>query len=120
MEGVAKLVEEGLHLAQAQQGGSVVGGLAEVHHQRDVGAHVGAVLLDPLALVLRHPGAAALALARIEIDEEHGQVAAVAVIDLVGAHVGVIDGDLLVLAEGDAVEARGQSEDALDDIFTSK
>ena len=64
--------------------------------------------------------AAALALARIEIDEEHGKVAAVAVIDLVGAHVGVIDGDLLVLTEGDAVEARGQSEDALDDVFHLK
>ena len=77
--------------------------------------HVLALLVDALSLVLRHPGAALLTFAGVEVGIEDGEVGTVAVKHLVGLHVGMVDGDVLVLLERDAVQTVGQSEHAVDD-----
>ena len=113
MKGVAKLVEEGLHLAQTQQRGRILSGLRQVHHHAHVRTDVLALVVDVLTLEIGHPGTALLALAGMEVGIEHGQVTAVAVEYLIGFHVGVVDGYLAVLAERDAVELVGQAKHAL-------
>ena len=80
-------------------------------------SYVFAFLVNKLPLVLRHPGTALLAFARVEVGVEHSQVASVLVENLVGFHVRMIDGNVLVFLECDAIQAVGQSEDSLDDVL---
>ena len=69
-----------------------------------------------LPLILRHPCTALLTLAGVEVGVEYGQVRTVLVEHLVGLHVGMVDGNVLVLLERDAVQPVGQSKHALDDL----
>ena len=117
---MAELMQEGLNLAQGQQGGLVFCRLGEVHHHRHMRAHIFVgftmlALLDILSLIFRHPGSALLAFARIKVGIEHSQEAAVAVEHLVSLHIRMVDGYILVFLERDAIQSVGQSEDALDD-----
>ncbi len=126
VEGVSELVEEGLHLTQRQQGGLLGCGFGEVHHHRNVGTDILAVIWAegllcieaflPLALIFRHPGTGLLSLTGMEVGIEDGEIAAILVEDLVGLDVGMIDGDVLVFLEGDAIEAVGEAEDTVDDF----
>ena len=113
---VAKLVEEGLHLAKRQQRGFFCRGLRKVHHHRDVGTHIHAFLVDILSLILSHPCSTLLAFAGVEVGIEHSQEGAVLVEHLVGLHVRVINGNILILLERDAIEFVGQSKDAIDNL----
>ena len=110
---MAELVEEGFYLAQCQQGRLVGCRLGEVHHHADMRTDVLALLVDELSLVFCHPCTSLLAFAWVEVGIEYSQVAAVLVEYLVGFDVWVVDGNVLVLLEGDAIELGGQSEDTL-------
>ena len=112
---MSEFVEEGLHFRECQQGRLFLGGFREVHHYADVRPHIDALAVDILSLVFRHPGAALLPFAGMEVGVEHGQEGTILVEHLVGLHVGMIHGNVLVLLEGDAIEAVGQSEDTVDD-----
>ena len=126
VQGVSELVEEGLYLAQRQQGGFLGRGFGEVHHHRDMGTDIlhiiwteGLLCIEaflPLALIFRHPGTGLLALTGMEVGIEDGEEATILVEDLVGLHVGMIDGDFLVFLEGDAVETVGEAKDTVDDL----
>ena len=72
--------------------------------------------VDILALVFGHPGASLLAFARMKVGIEDSQIGAVLVEDLISLHVGVINGNILVLLEGDAIEPVSQAEDSLDNL----
>ena len=113
---MAELMEERLHLAQRQQCRLVVRRLRQIHHHRHVRPHVLTFLIYILSLVFGHPCPTLLAFAWMEISIEDGEVRAVLVEHLVGFHVGVIDGYVLVLLERDAIQAVCQSEDAVDDL----
>ena len=70
---VAKLMQEGLHLAQRQQGGFVLRRFRQVHHHRDVWTDVFTFSVDILSLIFRHPRTALLAFARMEVGIEDGE-----------------------------------------------
>ena len=70
-----------------------------------------------LSLIFCHPGTSLLTLAGVEVGIEYGQVRAVLVEHLVGFHIGMIYGDILVLLESDAVQLISQSEDTFDNVF---
>ena len=53
----------------------------------------------------------------MEVGIEHGEIRSVLVEHLIGLHIRMIDGDVLVLLERDAVELVGQAEDAVDDLL---
>ena len=113
-------MEEGLDLAQSQQRRLVGGRFREIHHHTDVRTDVFALPRYPLPLIIGHPRAALLAFSRMEIGVEHGEIRTVFVEHLVGFHVGMIDGNRLVFLERDAVESRGEGENAVDDFFESE
>ena len=52
----------------------------------------------------------------MEVGIEYGEIGTVAIEHLVGFHVGVVDRDVLVLLEGDAVEAVGKAENAVNHL----
>ena len=81
-----------------------------------MGAHILALLIDKLSLILGHPCPTLLAFTRMEVGIEHGEIGAVSIEHLVGLHVGMIHGDVLILLERDAIQAVGQSEDAVDHL----
>ena len=68
--------------------------------------------LYPLALIFCHPSTPLLALARMEIGIEHSEERTVFIKHLIGFNIRMIDGNVLVLLKGDAVETISQSEDA--------
>ena len=74
VERVAELVQERLHLAERKQRRLVLRRLCKVHHNAHVRTHILAVAVNPLPLILRHPCASLLALARMEVGIEHGKV----------------------------------------------
>ena len=117
VEAVTKLVEEGLYLAQGQEGWLLGGRLGEVHHHADVRAHIGALVIYPLSLELCHPGTSLLALAREEVCIEYCQIAAILIEYLVCLDIRMIDRDVLVLLEGDAVELVGKTEYAINHLI---
>ena len=92
-----------------------------------MGTHVLAVIgaegflkvltLHPLPLIFCHPCPTLLAFARMEVSIENGQIGAILVKYLIGFDVRMVDGYCFVLLEGDAVEPRSQSEDAVDDLI---
>ena len=73
MQGVAKLVEEGLDLAQGQQRGFLVGGLGEVGDDGYVWAVVMARGIGPLLAEAGHPGSGLLRRTGEEVAVEHGK-----------------------------------------------
>ena len=103
MQAVSEFVEESLHLAQCQQRRLLGSRFREVHHHANVWSHVLPLLVNPLSLIFRHPCSALLSLARMEVGIEHGEIRTVLVEHLVCLHVGMIDGDVLVLLECYAV-----------------
>ena len=123
---MAEFVKECLHFAQREQGWVLSGRLRKIHHHADVRSHILlgaylaivelAFLFNPLPLELSHPGSTLLALTWIEVGIEHSQIRAVAVEHLVGLHVGMIDGNVAILLECDAIQTIGQSEHAVDDL----
>ena len=116
VQAVSKLVEEGLYLAQCQEGWLLLGRFGEVHHYTHMRAHIVALVVDPLSLELCHPSSSLLTLAREKVGVEDGEITAILVEHLVCLHVWVIDWDVLVLLEGDAVELVGKSEHAIDHL----
>ena len=117
MQRVAKLVEEGLHLAQSEQRRLLRGGLGEVHHHRHMRTHVLALLVDILSLILGHPCPTLLAFAWMEVGIEHSQEGAVLIEHFVGFHIRMIDWNVLVLLERDAIQTVGQAKHAIDDFL---
>ena len=53
----------------------------------------------------------------MEVGIEDGEERTVLIKDFVSLDVRVIDGDVLILLERDAIQLIGQSEDAIDDVF---
>ena len=117
VEAVTKLVEEGLYLAQGQEGWLLGGRLGKVHYHAHMRAHIGALVIYPLSLELCHPGTSLLALAREEVGIEDCQIAAVLIEYLVCLDIRMIDRDILVLLEGDAVELVGKTEYAINHLI---
>ena len=105
-------MEEGLDLAEREQGGLLCCGLGEIHHHAGMWTHIVALAVYPLSLKLCHPGSTLLALARVEVGIEHSEIAAVFVEHLVGFNVGMVDGYVFVLLEGYAVEGGGKPKHA--------
>ena len=112
VQAVAELVEECLALVEVEQRGFVFGGLGEVADHRDDGDDVVAVFVNVLLAEVGHPGAAALAFAREEVHIKDGDNL-VAVKHFVADGFGMVLGQLVVFAEGDAVELVGNGEGAL-------
>ena len=110
---MAKLVQEGLYLAQGEEGWLLGCWLGEVHHHAYVWTNVNALMVNPLSLEFCHPGTALLALAREEVGIEYGEIAAVLVEYLVCLHVWMVYRNILVFLEGDAVELVGKTEYAV-------
>ena len=110
---VAKLMQESLHLTQGQQCGFVLRRFRQVHHHRDVWTDVFTFSVDILSLIFRHPRTALLAFARMEVGIEHSEERAVLIEHLVSLDVRMIDGNVLVLLECDAIQLIGQSEDTV-------
>ena len=110
---MAKFVQEGLYLAQGEEGWLLGCWLGEVHHHAYVWTNVNALMVNPLSLEFCHPGTALLALAREEVGIEYGEIAAVLVEYLVCLHVWMVYRNILVLLEGDAVELVGKTEYAV-------
>ena len=100
---MAKLVQEGLHLAKCQQSRFLGCWLRQVHHHAYVRTHVHALAVYPLTLKFGHPCAALLALAWVEVGIEHGKVRAVLIEHLVSLDVGVVHLYVLCLLERYAV-----------------
>ena len=109
-------MEEGLNLAQCQEGRLFFGRFGEVHHHAHVWTDVSSFMVYPLSLELGHPSSALLAFAREEVGVENGEIAAVLIEYLVCLHVWMVYRDVLVFLEGDAVELVGKAEHALDDL----
>ena len=109
-------MQESLHLAEGEQCRLLGRGLGEIRHHAHVRPYVLALMVDGLLLEFRHPGTVVLTLAWVEVGVEDGEIAAVLVKDLIGLDVGMIDGDVLVFLECDAIEAMCQTEDAVDDL----
>ena len=123
---MAELMEEGLHLSQCQQGRFLVSRFREIHHHTDVRPYILHIIrsegllhvltLHPLALVFRHPGTSLLTLAGMEVGIKDGEIRTVLVEHLVGFHVRMIDRDILVFLECDAVETIGKTKHATNDL----
>ena len=113
---VAELMQESLHLAQCQQGRLLCRRLREIHHHTDMRAVIHPLTIDPLSTILRHPCPTLLAFTRMEIGIEHGEEGAILVKHLVSLHIGMIDGNLLIFLEGDAIKTVCQSEDTIDNF----
>ena len=114
VQAVAKLVEHCLHLVDGEQRGGVAGGLAEVAHVVDDGAVGGAVVVDPRALELAHPGTLALRGAWEVVGHEHGDVLAVGGVgDVVDLDLVVVFGPVGLLGELDVIKLLGHGEDAV-------
>ena len=112
MEGVAELMEERLQLVEVEQGGLVARGLGEVEHQGDHRDDVLPVAVVVLLAEVGHPGAAPLGGTREEVHIHHGNHLVV-VDDLIHLHILLIDGNLLVLAEGQAIQFVADHKEAL-------
>lgn len=93
MQGVAKLVQEGLHLVVGEQGGSIGRGAREVHHDRYLRTAVGSVFLFPLPFEFGHPGTGTFGLAGEEVGVDYTHVVTVVVGYLEGLDLGVVYGD---------------------------
>ena len=116
VQGVSELVEESLQLVERQQRRRGLGGFGEIHHQRHQRTGLLAVL-DLRAAEFGHPRTRTLRLAGEEVEVEHGHKAAVLVGYVIGRHVGMIDLDLVVGREIQAVKLVGEHEHALLDVF---
>ena len=113
---VTELVEEGLHLTQCQQGRFLLRRLGKVHHHTDLRTNILALTVDPLTLIFCHPCPTLLAFARMEVGIEYCQERAVLIENLVGLHVRMIDGNIFVLFEANAIQTVSQAKDAIDDL----
>ena len=116
MQRMAKLVEEGLHLAQCQQGRFLLRGFCEIHDHADMRTYILALTVNPLPLVFCHPGTTLFTLSGMEIGIEDSQERAVLVEHLVSFHVGMIDWDVLVFLKGNAIQAIGQAKDTINHL----
>ena len=113
MQQVAELVEDGFHLAMSQERGLVADG------RREVAAHAARMGLEAgRRLDARdegfHPGAVALAFARIPIGVEGTEKQPVAVAHFVAADIGVPQGYALAPRHFDPVEFLHDGEHAID------
>ncbi len=119
MECMTELVQEGLDLVISQQSRLVSRCAGEVHHIHDVRTMV-FLALAILRLEVVHPCAATLAVTRVEVAIVHGKELALLVKHLISRHFGVIDMDILVLLEGQTIEALGEPEHALFHVLKFK
>ncbi len=107
---MAEFVEQRVDVVEADQLHFAFGCLGDVEHIVD--HRLGApqiALVDEVA----HPRPAALGLALERVEIEQTQLAAVTVEHRVGRHIGVIDGQVAALLEGQAVELFGGIEHAV-------
>ena len=75
-----------------------------------------AFMINPLPLEFSHPRAALLAFARVEISIENSKKTAVFVENLIRFYVRVIDRNVVVGLEGDAIETGGKAKNTFDYI----
>ncbi len=107
---MAEFVEHRRHVVRADQRGLAGGGLGEIG---DVVDHrLGAEQLG-LADEVRHPRAARLVVALEVVEIHQPELGAVLVVDGVGHHVGLVDGDVGTALEGQPVHLVGGVEHAL-------
>ena len=111
VHGVSELVHKGLHLVETQQRRFVSNGFGEVAHHLNQRSNLFASYIALLA-ECGLPGTAALAGSRVHVQIEHTHET-VAVHHLVNLHIGVVDFDVVGLAERDSIQAAVQVEDAL-------
>src|SRR6266404_3849997 len=98
---MAKLMEHGNDVCEADQGGFAGGGLGQVGnvvHDR------GGSKKPRLANEFRHPGSAVLVVALEVIAVEKGEVLAIGVEDFEDPYIGVVNGNVVPFLEGDSVE----------------
>ena len=111
-------MQESLHFVVGQQSGlddgvvSIFDRFGEVHHVHNMRTMVLAAT-HILRLEIIHPCATTFALTRVEVGIVHRQELALGVKDIIGRHIRVIYLDIGVGNESEAIEAIGQSKDAL-------
>ncbi len=111
VKSMAEFVEEGGDLVEGDERGVARGRLGEV---TDVGDDRGGVEQARLADEAGHPCAALFVVALKVVAIDQREVRCIGVEDLEDADVGVVDGKIVPLLEGDAVESSGGVEDAVD------
>ena len=114
MQGMTELVQEGLHLAQGEQGGTFLGGFGEVHHYGHDGTHVLAGLVfNPLFAVCGHPGTGLLVGTGMEVGKKNGQERTVGILHAVCHHIGVVHRNVCGTFKGNAIQTCCQTEDTI-------
>ncbi len=114
VQGVAELVEHGHRVVPGDQHRLARRRLHEVGVVGDDDRHRAIQLL--LRAVVAHPGAGVLALAGVGIEVPVADVLALAALDLIDRHVGVVDRQAVHLGEGEAVHLAGAPEHGAADV----
>ena len=74
MQGMTELVQEGLYLAQSEQGRAFLGGFGKVHYYGHNGTHVlTCLVLHPLFAVCGHPCPRLLVGTGMEVGQKYGR-----------------------------------------------
>src|SRR6202453_3602611 len=107
---MSKLVEHGNDVGEADQGGLAFGWLRQIG---DIVDDRGGSEQRRLADEFRHPGSAILIVALEIVAVEKSQVLTIGVENLKHPHIGLVDGKVMPLFEGDAIELIGGVKDAV-------
>ena len=107
---MAELMKEGLDLVRGEQRGGIGRRLGEVHHDGNLRTVVDAIGGDALVLEAGHPGAGALGVAREKVGIDHADELPLVVGNVEGLHVGMVDLDVVVAGELQAIELGGEAE----------
>ena len=110
MQAMTELVQEGAYLIISEQCRFLCRLAREIHHVHDMRTMV-FLLADKLRLEIIHPRAAALTVPRMEVSVVHREELTLLVEDLVSRYFGVINLNLLVFFELDAIETLCEPED---------
>jgi hypothetical protein len=112
VQAVAELVEQRAHVVGREQRRHAVRRLREVVVVDDDRQRL--AVRPRLVAEARHPGAAALGRPREVVGQEHAHRPAVGALHLVGAHVGMVDGEVRTPHEPEAEQAPGAVERRLE------
>ena len=117
VKGMTKLVKECLDLAQSKQRRFFACWFGQVHDNADVRTMVETSLVDILLLEVCHPSSALFAGAREEVGIKDSQECSVGIENLVGFYVWMIDLDVGLQLERDAVKFGGKTENSFLDVL---
>ena len=113
-------MKECLYLTQSQKGRFSIRRFAQVHDKTYMRSDIFARLLYPLPLILCHPCSIAFAIPWVEIHIQYSKVGTIIVEDLIGFHVRMIDRNISIFLECNAIKSGGKSEDTFYNIANLK